>query len=1474
MLIIGFFVYIKVFYNTDDNEVTDVTEHEKYYPLTHPQLGIWYTEKMYPGTSIGNIAATLRIKNVCLELLEKAINLCIENNDSFRLHFKEISGEPVQYVVDYKYQGIEYIDFSEKGLDSMYEWDLKQSQAPFALSDSDLYKFAILKIDSNTFGIYSKLHHLICDGWSMVRTGNIIMEFYNDLVKGVTNFEDKKTSYIDYVEREREYFSSNRFSKDELFWNSRFEDFSFNSGMLYRNKLGKTSYFAKRKTFVVQGKLVSKISEYVKANNTTVFSLFLSALVTYLYRVTGDSEHIVGVPVLNRTNAMEKRTCGMFVNKIPFNTKIDENLSFKSLVSMISHDWMSLLRHQRYPYELIKSNTKTAKSSNSIFSVLLSYQNAKFTKDDLEHEGRWHFSRRQLDPLYIHINEREDNGELVIDYDYLTDIFFSKEIDYIHEHIIRLLWHGLDDPNKPISKLEIVSEKEKQKVVFGFNETKAQYPQNATIQQLFREKAKAYPNSIAVVESDKDITYEALDKKSDYLAKTLRDKGVKANTIVALLIDRSIEMIVAILGILKAGGTYLPIDPSHPQSRITLAIKDSSPLILLTSEDLLDRSLELADTTGMKADRVFAVEPLFKNKGITDFVEIVTDINKPSDIAYIIYTSGSTGIPKGVMVKHKNVVRLLFNDKAMFDFSSDDVWTMFHSYCFDFSVWEMYGALLYGGKLVMVPRAVAQDSNEFLRLLIKNKVTILNQVPTSFYNLSCIEAKRSERDLGIRYVIFGGEALKPLKLKKWRARYPNTRLINMYGITETTVHSTYKEITAEMINMNTCNIGVPIPTTSIYILDKFMQLVPIGVKGEIHVGGYGVAKGYLNRPDLTKDRFVENPFIPGDILYKSGDAGRWYPEGEIEYLGRLDYQVKIHGYRVELGEIESKISQYKQINDAVVLSTENENGDGILSAYFTADEPIEHTRLKEYLALSLPHYMVPGKYIQLEEMPINKNGKADRRALKVIKQEIGVKGNFAPPRNETEAKLALIWREVLDVESIGINDDFFDLGGDSIKIIQVQVKSYNNNWGIKTQDLYLYPTIKQLYDNVIHQQEKINHLSNNYYNHNVPSILKPKEHEDFNNVLLTGATGFLGIHLLHQLLTKTDAIVFCLIRRDGLDSVFDYYFEGMNEELQKRVRIVRGDITKNLLGLSEAQYSSLSRKIDIIIHSAANVKHYGSFDDFNKTNVLGTKELLKLCKLCNAVFHHISTVSISGSSIFGKETELSTFSESDFFIGQNIFSNVYLHTKLEAEKLVLDEAAKGMKVNIYRMGNITGRYSDGVAQKNINENAFCRRIRSIILLGAISEHMAELEMEMTPVDVCSETVINILKRGKINSIYHLYNKKFKARDFVKILRKLNITDIEILNEMEYRNRLNTISEDTKMQQSLDGIINEISSSKGFEYDESIITSNKLTFELLESINTKWPETLDENYISKLMDNMVKIGFMEGIGQYEENSRHY
>jgi len=677
--------------------------------------------------------------------------------------------------------------------------------------------------------------------------------------------------------------------------------------------------------------------------------------------------------------------------------------------------------------------------------------------------------------------ENQDTG-LVGTWEYNTDLFDSSSIERMTGHFISLLSGIIANPELPITRLPLLTEKEQDVLLRSWSKTTKSYNQERSIHQLFEQQVARSPSAIAVTYEGEKLTYEQLNHKANQLAHYLRRFGVKADSLVGLCAERSLEMVIAIIAILKAGGAYVPLDPACPQERLKFIAEDAQIEALLIQENLL----ELIPNYQGKIiclDRDWAS---IAESNTTNLEETVTANN----LAYIIYTSGSTGKPKGVLVNHSNVVRLFAATEEWYHFNSQDVWTLFHSYAFDFSVWEIWGALLHGGRLVVVPYLVTRSPNFFYRLLCQEKVTILNQTPSAFRQL--IQAEQGinqDLDLKLRRVIFGGEALEIKSLQPWFERHGDQypQLVNMYGITETTVHVTYRPLSRADLQETGSVIGRPIPDLQVYLLDPYLQPVPIGIPGEMYVGGAGVARGYLNRSELTAEKFISIPpqshgsrfksgnpsnALPslikggrGDRLYKTGDLARYLANGDLEYLGRIDNQVKLRGFRIELGEIEALLASHGQVWETVVLVREDTPGDKRLVAYLVPQPEItlKIDKIRQFMKSKLPDYMVPNAFIILEALPLTANGKIDRRALPLPDFDSERLDKYIAPRTPMEEKLVTIWEKVLKVEQVGINDNFFELGGHSLLVTQLVSRVRDTfNIEIPLRDLFTAPTVSQL----------------------------------------------------------------------------------------------------------------------------------------------------------------------------------------------------------------------------------------------------------------------------------------------------------------------------------------------------------------------------------------------------------------------------
>jgi amino acid adenylation domain-containing protein len=580
-----------------------------------------------------------------------------------------------------------------------------------------------------------------------------------------------------------------------------------------------------------------------------------------------------------------------------------------------------------------------------------------------------------------------------------------------------------------------------------------------TLWQTFGEVAAKHGDRKAVTFGDQALTYRDLDAKANDLARRLRSLGVGPDSLVGVYLERSIESIIALVGVIKAGGAYLPLDPAYPKDRVAAILEDAQPVVLITEDDLRHK------LPAHGAQEVFLghddSQPSL-GAGQND-----APLSTPDSMAYVIYTSGSTGKPKGVMVTQANVARLLTATTQWFHFNEHDVWTLFHSLAFDFSVWEIWGCLLHGGRLIVVPFSVSRSPQEFYELLRKEQVTVLNQTPSAFYQLIAVDQLQKPTDLALRFVIFGGEALNFNALQPWFAAHGDTRpqLVNMYGITETTVHVTYRIVTTQDSSRAQSLIGLPIPDLQLYLLDDSAQLVADGETGEIYVGGRGVARGYLKRPELNAERFLADPFATSSDarMYKSGDLARRLPDGELEYLGRGDAQVKIQGFRIELGEIEAALLAHPAIRETRIVAHTDALGTKRLVAYYVGDNnAVETATLSQFLSAKLPPWMLPSAYVQIQAFPLTTNGKVDVTALPT--PTFGsIRNNEETKTNSAEDKVASVWKEVLRADFVGLDDNFFDIGGTSLLLVSAHQKLQTQfNKRISIADLFAHTTVRSV----------------------------------------------------------------------------------------------------------------------------------------------------------------------------------------------------------------------------------------------------------------------------------------------------------------------------------------------------------------------------------------------------------------------------
>lgn len=1032
------------------------------FDLTAPQKSIWLTEQYFTNTNMNNICGTAIVSELLdFNNLNAAINLVIKKNDIFRLHFVEESGVLKQYFGEYESQEIELVELDSEDEISALEQNLLSKV--FNINEK-LYEFKMFRVkNSNKSGYMLNIHHIISDALTLGLTCKKIIQEYSALINNDIIEVNEKATYQNYIKSEKEYFTSQKYENDKTYWDEKFKDLP-NVVTIPSTKCDSNDFSCKanRYNYIIEKDKMNKIIDFCTKSKISVFNLFMGILAIYMYRVNDINDFVIGTPILNRTNFNEKNTLGMFINVAPLRINIADNSNVSELLSKIATDSMGLLRHQKYSYQSILENIRKNNSSiPNLYNIVLSYQITKANvESNISYETRWAFNGNCSDDIDIHLFDLDNTGELNISYDYKIDKYNEDDIIDLNNRLNYIIDQVLENSNLKIDDLEIATPEERNKILNEFNNTKVDYPSDKTIVELFEEQVELHPDNIAVVFEDEKLTYRELNEKANQLARFLIKNNISPGTIIGLRLNKSLEMIIGIIAIIKCGCCYLPINMQYPEDRVNYMLEDSNSKVLLYANNFL---------TTINSD-IKSINISLNNKEIYKLKK--TNLNlkiSPEDLIYIIYTSGSTGKPKGAMLCHRNVVRLFKNDNFLFDFNSNDVWTMFHSVAFDFSVWEMYGALLFGGKLVLVTDEIAQDPKLFINLMKTEHVTILNQTPTYFYKLLKTELENEEKNLSLHYIIFGGEALKLNLIRGWYLKYPKTKLINMYGITETTVHVTFKQLNEADLSSSSSNIGTPIPTLHVIIVDKNLHLLPFGTIGEMCVLGDGVFKGYLNRPDLNSTKLLKIPEYSNQLIYRSGDTAIMHKDGHLEYIGRIDNQVKIRGFRIELGEIEEKILKYSNIETCIVTKKTDEFDRDLLCAYYIKNAPINISSLRTLLNKHLPKYMIPQYFIEIDKVPININGKIDLKALPLPKNnQTKTKKEILKPRNEVDKKLVSVYKSLLHTEIISITDSFFELGGDSLTAITIcGIINSTFNTNITVKDILEKNIIMDLADYIL-----------------------------------------------------------------------------------------------------------------------------------------------------------------------------------------------------------------------------------------------------------------------------------------------------------------------------------------------------------------------------------------------------------------------
>ncbi|PFJ19175.1 non-ribosomal peptide synthetase [Bacillus cereus] len=1458
-----------------DIQVLQVADKECY-KLSSAQKRIWFLNKYNSINRVYDTPLHIYIEpSLKKNILQYTIEFLVKRHEMLRTVFIEKNGEPRQVIlqsipIDLIHDDIEHM--TKKEQQEYISKTINQTDhTPFDLEKGPLFRIRIFNLNKKKSYLYINLHHIITDEWSVRNVLDELMKVYSAFAKR-RNHELPTISnrYVDYVEWEQEQLNLGRWDTEKSYWMAELAaplpilnlplDFSRNHQSTNRGKVFEMK---------LDNKMKESLKQVCEQENVSMYMLFLAAYIQLLHYLTDQKDIIVGTPVAGRNCQEFEKIQGFFVNTLSIRTQLNDLKNLKQLLQVVKEKCLNSFQNQSYPFDKVieQINPDRSFGNNPIFSTMFSYQKDILQQHD-EYKLQLLTNKQDVSKFDISLSVEEGLDYVGISFEYDINLFKEESINRFTQNLFNILEAFIYQRTVAYENLSFLSQKEIS-LYSKINHTERPYPYFQNIQEQFYKQVDRQANRVAIATETESLTYRQLNVCSNQVAQHLLEEGIKRGDKVAIFLDRSINSIISMIGILKAGAAYIPIDVKYPEDRINYIVSDSEACRVITN-------YKYKDHLNLSNYNVSIIEDIYRTT-INDDVKI---LNEPDDLAYVIYTSGSTGKPKGTLLTHKGVLNLAEWRNEVFQISPNDKVTQFYSHSFDSSVSEIFSTLLNGAELYLLSDEQRYSTVAYAQAIEEIQATI-SDLPTVFFNeLSASLTKLdSEKIHSLRFIIMGGEAASTNAIRSWQNIFKNqVQLVNEYGPTEATVSAMYYFISVlecENNLLGSIPIGIPISNTKVHILNSYMQHCPIGGMGELYIEGLGLAQGYWKQEEKTKQAFISNPFSEDNSkrLYRTGDLAKWLPNGNIEFMGRKDKQVKIRGHRIELGEIEDAILQFKGISQVVVTQTK----DGmLLQAYYKTVDGIEIEKNKVAIHLSnvLPEYMIPKYYSHVLEIPITANGKIDFEKLPEIDFDNAKKDDYIlEPQSKVQKNIAKVWSEVLNIKYIGLKDDFFNLGGHSLKVMPALVKLKPLYPNLKIQDFFKYRTIEKL---AYHIEEMENMSLKKERNINVACMenetkttpvyertkLEECELDRVNypkTVFLTGATGYLGAHILERLLQLPSTTIYCLVRKNEdqvigakLKERMRFYFgKEILQKLEGRVELIEGDLSLINLGLDSKKVNYLKSNVESIIHCGGEVRHYGEREHFQRVNVQSTKYLLELAKNTNARFHYISTLSVVGQA--ESDPKEFKFFESNFDRGQSL-DNVYLESKFQGEKMVREAMEKGVRATIYRVGNLVGNSKTGKFQFNINENAFYRLLKGICLSKIAPEIYTYVDL--TPVDYGSVAITELsYKANTVNKTMHICNPiQLKWEQFINSLQIFGY-DIMLMKQEKYIEKFFNTNLTTNDQKALELIMPLLES---VEEISVAISSCLYTQGYLKNIHCLEP---NQEYINLLLNYAMSIGFL-------------
>ena len=1165
--------------NSPESVIIPVSRDEDL-PLSFAQQRMWFLYQMDSQNPAYNECPAIRLTgNLNIDILEQSLNTIIQRHEILRTTFPMVEGKPIQKIAPFLKVNLLIVELKDLPIEKVEEIVAQELQKPFDLTQSPLLRFTLFDLGYEDYILVPVIHHIIIDGWSKGILFKELSSFYQALLSNSTaSLPELTIQYADFAVWQRQWLQGEVLANQLNYWKKQLAA----APPLLELPTDKPrppipSFRGSSICFKIDSDVTEKLKSLSQKSGVTLFMTLLATLNTLLFRYSSQKDILVGTPTANRNRQEIEPLIGFFVNTLVMRNSLEGNLSFLELLQQVRNGVLAAYANQDVPFEQVVDGLQIERSLsyNPLFQVMFALQNTPLTALDLPGLRAKSMAvenvRVKFDlTLILEEIETEQGTYLEGYWEYNGDLYTAERITRLMGHFQTLLKGIVKNPQQKVGELPLLTDPEKQQILVEWNQTQVPYRDHQCIHQLFEEQVAKNPDAVAVIYEQESLTYQQLNQKANQLAHYLQSLGIKTEELVGICLERSPLIIIGILGILKAGAAYLPLDPSYPPNRLIYMVEDSGVSVVLTQEKLAN-TLQLENLQKVYLDQDW---PIISQQSSDPPVSET----QAKNLAYVIYTSGSTGKPKGVLLAHKGVCNLATQQRKIFNIKAQSRVLQFASFSFDASVWEIFMALGSGATLVMGDSDSLLPGENLLNLLKKQKITVATLPP------SALAVMPTDELPDLQSLIVAGESSSADLLKKW---CQNRHVFNAYGPTESTVCTTIALIKDPQEKPP---IGKPLGNFQVYILDPCLNPVPIGINGELYIGGEGLAKGYLGQPELTNSKFISNPFNddPASRLYKTGDIVRYLADGNIDFMGRIDHQIKIRGFRIELGEIETVLSQHPQVQEGIVIAREDELGVKRLSAYvIPVTQQLTRQELRQFLQDKLPNYMVPAFLMLLDSFPLTPNGKVDRRALPIPEIDLHELENYIAPSTDTETILAQIWQSVLGRERISIHDNFFELGGDSIIGIQIVAKANQAGLGITPKQLFSHQTIAQLatvtekapvtqiIQDLVSGQVPLTPIQQWFFQQNLP------EPDHFNQSVLLEVPADLQPDLLKpaiaKLLYRHDALRLRFVHKQGQwQQYHSDDWESFGFEVMDLSPMSSGEQLTTMAEISEAQQRSLN----------------------------------------------------------------------------------------------------------------------------------------------------------------------------------------------------------------------------------------------------------------------------------------------------------